>query len=68
MEGAAVSGLVAEVEVEGSEKIDEASFGVAAGIGEGLGAVGEPMTLRHGVEEDGFGDGGGLMFGGEIGF
>ena len=68
VESAGVGGLIAQVEGEHFGVFDLASFGVEAGIDEGLGASSEPVRFAHGVDENGFGFGGGLVFGDEGGF
>ena len=68
MEGAGVSGFVAEVEGEELGVGDLAGLLVEAAGLEVRGAVGEPVRFGHGVNQDGLGFGGWLMFVGERGF
>ncbi len=65
MEGARVGGLVTEIQGEGFGVGDLAGSGVGDGGLEVLGAVGEPDGFGHGVDEDEFGGGGGLVFAGQ---
>ena len=68
MEGAGVGGLIAEIEGEEFGVGNLAGLWIEAGVLEGLGSIGEPVGFDHGVDEDGFGFGGGQVFGGQGGF
>ena len=65
MDGTGVGCPVAEVERGHFCVGDSAGVWVTAGVVEALGAVREPVGFGHAVNKDGFGFGGGLVFGGE---
>jgi len=65
VEGALMSGLVAEVEGKGFGVGDFAGFGIEAAGKEPLGALRQPMAFRHVGDEDEFGRSRGLIFVGQ---
>ncbi len=62
VEGAGVSGFATEVEGEHFGVGDLTGGEVEAGVLEALGALAEPVGFGHGVDQDGFRDGRGLVF------
>lgn len=65
MEGTVVGGLVAEEERELAFLIAEGQIVCHSDVLETLGALAEPVVLRHILDQDGFGGGGGLVLGAE---
>src|SRR5581483_7649042 len=68
MEGPVVGGLVAQVQSELPFLIPHRDIVLHGDVLEVDGALAEPMMLRHFVDEQEFGDGGGFMLGTEAGF
>jgi hypothetical protein len=56
VEGAVVRGLIAQIEEELLFRIVWGTLGVEAGSLEGGGTLGEPIVLRHFLDQDLFGD------------
>lgn len=63
MEGAVVGGLVAKEESELALLIAQRKIVGHSDVLEALGALAEPVMLRHFLDQESFGHGGGLVFG-----